>query len=174
MTHICISNLTIIASDNDLSPGRRQAIIYANAGILLIGTSEILREIHTFSLKKHLKMSSVKQRQFCLSLNVWSLKWILGSINSNRNHAEYSQCGLTSRRTVHNTHNHALSAHMQARMFCDSKQSYKLCNIRNTSRATSVKIITWNSLSVFVKIEFRYCCRIGLMNAAIELTTHCK
>ena len=30
-------NYTIINSDNGLSPGRRQAIIWANAGILLIG-----------------------------------------------------------------------------------------------------------------------------------------
>ena len=35
--HICIGNLTIIGSDNGSSPGRRQAIIRANAGILLIG-----------------------------------------------------------------------------------------------------------------------------------------
>ena len=32
-----VSELTIIGSDNGLSPGRRQAIIWANAGILLIG-----------------------------------------------------------------------------------------------------------------------------------------
>ena len=37
MTHICIGNLTSIGSDNGLSPGRRQAIIWTNAGILLIG-----------------------------------------------------------------------------------------------------------------------------------------
>ena len=37
VTHICIDNLTIIGSDNGLSPGRRQAIIWTNAGILLIG-----------------------------------------------------------------------------------------------------------------------------------------
>ena len=37
VTHICVSKLTIIASDNGLSPGRRQAIIWTNAGILLIG-----------------------------------------------------------------------------------------------------------------------------------------
>ena len=37
MTHICVGNLTIIGSDNGLSPGRRQAIIWTNAGILLIG-----------------------------------------------------------------------------------------------------------------------------------------
>ena len=35
--HICVGNLTIIGSDNGLSPGRRQAIIWTNAGILLIG-----------------------------------------------------------------------------------------------------------------------------------------
>ena len=55
--HIPVGNLTIIGSDNGLSPGRRQAIIWTNAGILLIGHlgtnfCEILIEIQTFSLKK--------------------------------------------------------------------------------------------------------------------------
>ena len=36
MTHICVVKLTIIGSDNGLSPGRHQAIIWTNAGILLI------------------------------------------------------------------------------------------------------------------------------------------
>ena len=31
--HICVSKLTIIGSDHGLSPGRRQAIIWTNAGI---------------------------------------------------------------------------------------------------------------------------------------------
>ena len=35
--HICVSKQTIIGSDNGLSPDRRQAIIWTNAGILLIG-----------------------------------------------------------------------------------------------------------------------------------------
>ena len=39
MTHICISKLKSIGSDNGLSPGRRQSIIWTNAGILLIGPS---------------------------------------------------------------------------------------------------------------------------------------
>ena len=39
VTHICVSKLTIIDSDNGLSPGRRQAIIWTNAGILLIRPS---------------------------------------------------------------------------------------------------------------------------------------
>ena len=76
VTHICVGNLTIIGPDNGLSPGRRQAIIWSNAGILLIepwGTnfSEISIGIHTFSFKKiHLKMSCAKWRPFCLGLNV--------------------------------------------------------------------------------------------------------
>ena len=36
MTHICVGNLTTIGSDNGSSPSRRQAIIWTNAGILLI------------------------------------------------------------------------------------------------------------------------------------------
>ena len=48
VTHICVGKLTIIGSDNGLSPGRRQAIIRINAGIFLIRTlgtnfSEILK-----------------------------------------------------------------------------------------------------------------------------------
>ena len=76
MAHICVSKLTIIGSDNGLSPGRRQAIIWTNARILLIGPlgtnfSEILLDIHTFPFKKmHLKMSSGKCRPFCFGLNV--------------------------------------------------------------------------------------------------------
>ena len=75
VTHICIGNLVITGSDNGLSPGRRQAIIWTNAGILLIGPlgknfNEIFTEIHTFSLTKiYLKMSSGKWPS-CLGLNV--------------------------------------------------------------------------------------------------------
>ena len=75
VTHICVSKLTTIGSDNGLSPARRQAIIWTNAGILLIrpwGTnfSEILIVIHTFQFKKiRFNLSSVKWRPFCLGLN---------------------------------------------------------------------------------------------------------
>ena len=64
-------NWVSIGSNNGLSPDRRQAIIWTNAGILLIGRLgtnfiEILIEIHTFSSEKmHLKMSSGKWRPFC-------------------------------------------------------------------------------------------------------------
>ena len=76
VTHICVNNLTNIGSDNGLSPGRRQAIIWTNAGILLIGplgtnSNEIVIKIYTFSFKNiHLKMSSGKWWPFCLGLNV--------------------------------------------------------------------------------------------------------
>ena len=75
VTHICVNHLTIIGSDNGLSPNRRQAIIRTNAGILLIrplGThfTEFLVEILIFSFKKmRLKASSAKRRPFCLGLN---------------------------------------------------------------------------------------------------------
>ena len=90
VTHICVGKLTIIGSDNGLSPGRRQAIIWTNAGILIIeplGTnfSDILIGIQIFSFKKmRLKMSSAKWRLFCLGLNVLiklplklALGWVL-------------------------------------------------------------------------------------------------
>ena len=75
VTHICVSKLTIIGSDNGLSPGRHQAILWPYAVLLLIWTlganfNEIVSEIHTFSFKKmHLKVSA-KWGQFNLGLNV--------------------------------------------------------------------------------------------------------
>ena len=83
VTHICVSKLAITGSDNGLSPGRRQAIISTNAGILLIGPlgtnfSEILTQIHRFSFKKmHLKTLSAKWRPFWLGLNVLTIYKVL-------------------------------------------------------------------------------------------------
>ena len=80
MTHICVSNLTIIGSDNGWLPGHRQAVIGTNAGILLIGPigtnfSEILIEILAFLFKKmHYKVSSANWQTFCLGLNVSAIE----------------------------------------------------------------------------------------------------
>ena len=57
VTNTCVGNPTIIGSDNGLSPGRRQAIIWTNAGILLTGPSvtnfgEILIENLSFPFTK--------------------------------------------------------------------------------------------------------------------------
>ena len=62
MTHICISKLAIIVSDNVLSPDWCQAIIWNSAGILSVGPlSEISFKIHKFTIKTmHLKMPSGK------------------------------------------------------------------------------------------------------------------
>ena len=72
VTHICVTELTIIGSDNGLSPDRRQAIIWTNAGLLLIGPlwtnfSEILIEIITFSFKENAFESVVCETAAILS-----------------------------------------------------------------------------------------------------------
>ena len=99
-THICFGNLIIIDSDNGLSPGRRQAIIWTNAGLLLIGTlethfSEILIEIQTFSFKKlRLKVSSAKWWPFCLGLNVLNRWKHMSAYSSKTPGHQYPQCWL--------------------------------------------------------------------------------
>ena len=88
VTQICVSKLAITGSDNGLSPGRRQAIIWTIAGILLIGPmgtnfSEILIGIQTFSFKKmHFKMASAKWRPSCLALTI-TLQGLDKTDNSN-------------------------------------------------------------------------------------------
>ena len=74
-THIFVSETIIIGSDYGLSPGWRQAIIWTNVAIFLIGPlgtslNEISLKINTFSFKKmHLKMSSAEWCLVDLSLN---------------------------------------------------------------------------------------------------------
>ena len=84
VTHICISKLIIIGSNNGLSPGWGQAIIWTSAGLLSIGPlgtnfSYILIKLQNFSvMKMHLKMLSAKCRPFCLGLIVLrpdDIKW---------------------------------------------------------------------------------------------------
>ena len=87
MTHLCVGKLTIIGSDNGLSPGRRKAIIWINAGILVIGHlgtnfSEKLVGIEKFSLKKiRLKMSSTKCCPLRLGFNVLTLSLSLWGLD---------------------------------------------------------------------------------------------
>ena len=69
VTHSYVSKIIVIGSDNGLSPGRRQAIIWTNAEILVlrpleINFGEILIEVNRFLFKKmNLKMSSAKWGQ---------------------------------------------------------------------------------------------------------------
>ena len=81
MTHICVNKLTTIGSDNGLSPGRRQAIIRTNAGILLICTlrnklqwnfwSKIFIEENTLE-NIVCEIMSISSRHQCVN-STWSL-----------------------------------------------------------------------------------------------------
>ena len=99
MTHICVSKLTIIGSDNGLSPGRRQAIIWTNAGILLIGPlgtnfSEISVEILIFIQENALEsvvceMAAILSRPECVYIwwhvrCYWVEVWLASFNNSCR------------------------------------------------------------------------------------------
>ena len=74
-----------------MSPGQRQAIIWTNAGILLIrplGTNfnEMLIESQTFSfMNMRLKVLSSKWLPFCLGLNVLTLQCLAVCIKHLRN-----------------------------------------------------------------------------------------
>ena len=108
VTHICVGDLTIIGSDNGLSHGRPQAIIWTNAGILSIGPlgtnfSEILIGIQIFSFKKmRLKMASAKWRPFCIGLNVLSTEFnYLRNINVEEGyHCNHTSTSLHNRSLV--------------------------------------------------------------------------
>ena len=54
LTHIYVNKLTIIGSDNGLSPGGRQAIIWTNDGIFLIGPLGINKR--QWNLNRNLKI----------------------------------------------------------------------------------------------------------------------
>ena len=65
VTHISVSKPISIGSDNGLPPGRRQAIIWANAGVLWSGPwgtyiREILIENNKFSFKKTFQNIALK------------------------------------------------------------------------------------------------------------------
>ena len=131
VTHMWVNDLTIICSDNGLSPGWRQAIIWTNDGILLIGPlrtnfSEILIEIHAFSFKKiHLKMSSAKWRPFCLSLSVLISFLTKGTQHREPfiQHKQYHGCWLPG-----DTCSQSISSHISDLIFleCSSLNSWKV------------------------------------------------
>ena len=87
VAHKGVSKLTAMVSDNGVLPGRPRAIIWANAGILLIGHlatkfNEVAININTFLFKKiHLKMSG-KWRLFCLGISQLRQCWLLVSQKS--------------------------------------------------------------------------------------------
>ena len=159
VTHICVSKLTIIGSDNGLSPGRRQAIIWTNAGILFIwplGTkfNEILIEIRTFSFKKmHLKRSSSKWQPFCLGLNVLTICCYCGFLVNATEHWTITTSSKTTSIQVflqlildHKLHRFASFAHIlcvlvYTQIYTHAAISGVLCALQNTQPRMS-----WHSL----------------------------
>ena len=102
--HICVIKLTIIGSDNGLSPGRHQAIIWTNDGILLTGTlgtnfNEILIEIHTFPLKNPFenvvwKMASILSQPQCVKADPGHSITDMDCLGSALRWQTYSVCDL--------------------------------------------------------------------------------
>ena len=86
MKHICVSKLRIIGSDNGLSPGRRQAIIWTNAGIII---NWALKNKLRWNINRNLYFKIYiifqnvvwKLRPFCLGLNV-STFWRVWEVTS--------------------------------------------------------------------------------------------
>ena len=76
VTHICVSTQTIIGSDNGLSPGRRQAIIWTSAAILSIGPlganfNEIVIEIGYIFIQENAFKNVVRKMAAILSRPPW-------------------------------------------------------------------------------------------------------
>ena len=83
VTHISVGKLTIIGSYNGLSPARRQAIIWTNGGILLIGPlgtnfSEILIRIQNIFIHENAlqnvvcEMASILSLPQCIKVDIWN------------------------------------------------------------------------------------------------------
>ena len=73
---MCVGNLTIIGSDNGLSPGQRQVIVWTNAGIFLIGplltnfNENFYRNSYIFIQENVFESVVCKITAICLGLNV--------------------------------------------------------------------------------------------------------
>ena len=76
MTHICVSSQIFIGSDNSFSPGRRQAIIWPNAELLLIRTlgtnfSEMFNRNSNIFIQENVFENVVcEMSSICLGLDV--------------------------------------------------------------------------------------------------------
>ena len=91
VTHICVSKLIIIGSDNGLSPRRRQAIIWTNAGILLIRTLgknpwNLYQNSYIFIPEMYVQISSGKWRPLRLGLNVLKSSQFSGDLTRQDSH----------------------------------------------------------------------------------------
>ena len=168
MTQICVSELTIITSDNGLSPERRQAIIWTNAGILSIGPlgtniSEILRQIHTFSFKKmHLKTSSAKWRPFCRGLNVLKslpLKHAIWRQTSWSTLVQVMDCRLLDDKLLDESmlavSSYALENYHRKIAFISSRLQWVSVRQQNTANTLN---LTWSNLNYWTRSNVARLC----------------
>ena len=170
MTHICVGKLTISGSDNSLSPGRRQAIIWTNAGILLIGPlgtnfSEIFSEIQLFSFKKmHLKMSSVKWRPFYCGLNVLTVTiWSPQFLWSDPGGMRKCKNNIWSKKTICLQQNTRRAKRLR---FCDINCTY--LSMRHVSVSNQSKIVkTHDETSVISKVNIYYWGIVGIIQSLV-------
>ena len=124
VTHICIGKLTIIGSDNGLSPEQRQAIIWTNAGILLIGPlginfSEILIEIQTFSglglneLNQWTTRSWLAKVKYSVSQMSEKMEWAIMTycdvITTSLHQTAQGGCYQLTTELIRNTGNHPMN-----------------------------------------------------------------
>ena len=177
-------NWVIIGSDNGLSPVRRQAIIWTNAGILLIGPlgtnfSEILIGIQTFSFKKlHLKTSSAKWRLFCLGLNELTCIYIMALyvINNNGVPVHYRKPGFMwlSNLPQQNMTTHPVTGlwfickNDHNEMIISDIQSFVLCQLRENAVLShqEYKLAQW-LIKTYRYLEIIYCAILNQYRNAI-------
>ena len=81
MTHIWVSKITIIGSDNGLSPCQHQAIIWTNAGILLIGS---LRTIFSENFNRN---SNIFIKENAFENVIWKMATVLSRLSVLISHA---------------------------------------------------------------------------------------
>ena len=74
VTHICVSRLPIINSDNGLSPGRRHAIFWTNAGILLI------EPLGTISVNYQSKFIPFHSRKYIWKCRLGNVSHVVSSV----------------------------------------------------------------------------------------------
>ena len=159
--YICVDNLTINGSDNGLSPGRRQAIIWTNAGILVTGPlgtnfSEISIAILIFSFKKmHLKMSSGKCWPCCLGLNVltdWSLVVPCGPYIPSFD--IFFKMKILSTHLTLSSANNSHFIHASICLLLDVTVTYILCRLVNYVSLLTLTIVLLQKILVSNELSF--------------------
>ena len=185
MTHICVSKLTIIGSENDLSPGRRQAIIWTNAGILLIWTlgtnfSEILREKKCIFIQENAfenvvwNMTAFLSRPQCVKIfqiharalylpvqSTTQLYWMLKRTKPRNYEASYNSIGMhnyswSSINRYGDKKNHNWIMELHDLEVCHLRHSIQLGKIKTILYSAKISLPDFYLLQMFLTCTFRH------------------